>query len=70
LIRGFNIEIGSLIFVYLFLREYGIVIIIALITNVVVLGSIGYISLVLVFLMLLIRSCFPRVRYDSLMRFI
>jgi NADH:ubiquinone oxidoreductase subunit H len=70
LIRGFNIEIGRLIFVYLFLREYGIVIVIALITNIVVLGNIGFISLILVVLILLIRSCFPRIRYDSLMRFI
>jgi len=29
LIRGFNIEIGSLIFVYLFLREYGMLIILS-----------------------------------------
>jgi NADH:ubiquinone oxidoreductase subunit H len=70
LIRGFNIEIGRLMFVYLFLREYGIVIVMALITNIVVFGSIGLASLVLVVLILLIRRCFPRIRYDSLIRFI
>jgi len=69
LIRGFNIEMGSLIFVYLFLREYGIVIIISLITNVVLTGRVGLVGVFLVIIMLLLRSCFPRVRYDSLMSF-
>jgi len=67
LIRGFNIEIGSLIFVYLFLREYGIVIVIAAITIVVLYSKVQILeTLLLVSLILLIRSCFPRIRYDSL----
>jgi len=68
LIRGFNIEIGSLIFVYLFLREYGMVIVIALITRIVIINKMRVLRVVLVFILLLMRSCFPRVRYDSLMR--
>jgi len=39
LIRGFNIEIGRLIFVFLFLREYGIIILIALIGGILVWGD-------------------------------
>jgi len=66
LIRGFNIEIGSLIFVYLFLREYGIIVLIAVITEIIMSGKISLISLLLVVFLLFIRSCFPRVRYDSL----
>jgi NADH:ubiquinone oxidoreductase subunit H len=69
LISGFNIEIGSLIFVYLFLREYGIVIVMSIITTIVFMNGIGVLVFLFVFVMLLIRSCFPRVRYDSLMRF-
>lgn len=70
LIRGFNIEIGRLIFVYLFLREYGIVIIIRIVTDIVLSGTVGIITLLLVVVLLLMRRCFPRVRYDSLIRFI
>jgi len=70
LIRGFNIEIGSLIFVYLFLSEYGIVIIIAIITRIVITNKIGVVRVGLVLILLVIRRCFPRVRYDSLIRFI
>jgi len=66
LIRGFNIEIGRLIFVYLFLREYGMVIVIAAITDVVLTNRIGLFSMFIVIILLLIRSCFPRVRYDTL----
>jgi len=70
LIRGFNIEIGRLIFVYLFLREYGIVIVIAAITNILITRTVGVETLILVFAILLMRRCFPRVRYDSLISLI
>jgi NADH:ubiquinone oxidoreductase subunit H len=33
LIRGFNIEVGSLLFVYLFLTEYGIIILMSLVAS-------------------------------------
>jgi len=69
LIRGFNIEIGRLMFVYLFLREYGMVIVIARITSFIAVGDIS-LRLIVSFWILLIRRCFPRLRYDSLMRFI
>jgi len=56
LISGFNIEIGSLIFVYLFLREYGIVIVMSIITTIVFMNGIGVLVFLFVFVMLLIRS--------------
>lgn len=70
LIRGFNIEIGSLTFVFLFLREYGIIIVISLIGRISVLkGSPGFL-LMFVFMLLFVRRCFPRLRYDTIMIFI
>lgn len=70
LISGFNIEIGRVLFVYLFLREYGILIIIAIVTNIVLTNEIWVLSFIVISIILLMRSCFPRVRYDSLMRLI
>jgi NADH:ubiquinone oxidoreductase subunit H len=40
LIRGFNIEMGRLTFVYLFLREYGMLIILALIIGAALVSTI------------------------------
>jgi len=70
LIRGFNIEIPRLVFVYLFLREYGMVIILCLIAEIIAVNSISTITLGLVSLFLFLRRCFPRIRYDSLIRVI
>jgi NADH:ubiquinone oxidoreductase subunit H len=66
LIRGFNIEIGRLTFVFLFLREYGMIIIIALVASLAVKGFLSRESLLLVAILLFMRRCFPRVRYDVL----
>ena len=63
LIRGFNIEMGSLMFVYLFLREYGILISLSLLLC-FVLTSIIYISIIIIMFILFIRRCFPRIRWD------
>jgi NADH:ubiquinone oxidoreductase subunit H len=68
LIRGFNLEIGSLIFVFLFLREYGIIIVISLITSFIVWDNI-IISPFVAALIVFIRRCYPRVRYDSFIGF-
>lgn len=70
LIRGFNIEIGRLSFIYLFLREYGIIIVLRYITRVALFGKITIISLSCISLLLFLRSCFPRVRYDVIIRLI
>lgn len=67
LISGFNVEIGRLLFVYLFLAEYGMVIIIALLIRSLVLTKERWLSLVISLIILLARRCYPRVRYDILM---
>jgi NADH-ubiquinone oxidoreductase chain 1 len=69
LISGFNIELGRLPFVFLFLREYGIIIVIIIIITLPSFGSL-YFRLFFVSLLLFIRRCYPRVRYDVIIRFI
>lgn len=69
LIRGFNIELGRLPFVFLFLREYGMIIVIIIIITLPSFGSL-FIRLFFVSLLLFMRSCYPRVRYDIIIRFI
>jgi len=68
LIRGFNIEIRRLLFVILFLREYGVILVLALIGGRIQIRRL--LVLIFLFLVLLCRSCFPRVRYDALISFI
>jgi len=71
LIRGFNLEIGSTRFVYLFLREYGMILIRGLISSLIIFGKTETrLPILFVFLILWIRRCFPRFRYDVLIRFI
>jgi len=70
LIRGFNIEIGGLLFVYLFLSEYGILIFFRGLTMILLFNNFLVLGTTLIFFLLLIRSCFPRLRYDSLMTLI
>jgi len=41
LISGFNVEIGSSVFILIFLREYGILTILVIITNVILIGNIS-----------------------------
>lgn len=68
LIRGFNIEIGRLTFVYLFLREYGIIIVLRLITRVGLFGQTTTLRLLFTCCLLFVRRCFPRIRYDVIIR--
>lgn len=64
LIRGFNIEIGRLLFIYLFLSEYGIIMVIGLILALVINNGLGALGFIVARRILLVRSCYPRVRYD------
>lgn len=70
LIRGFNIEIRSLTFVFLFLREYGIIIVLRVIIRLVLARSPGLLGMLYVLIILFLRRCYPRVRYDIMMRMI
>jgi len=64
LIRGFNLELGALLFVFLFLREYGIVIIIRILLWYIIRNL--FLIIIFTLRILFIRRCYPRVRYDSL----
>lgn len=65
LISGFNIEIGSFPFVLLFLGEYGIIIVMRLISSMAVYGETSFFTRTWLFIIiLLLRRCFPRIRYD------
>ena len=69
LVRGFNVEYSRVGFVFLFLREYGILIIFRVLFSVLFLyfSLLGYF---LIFsLLIFIRRSYPRYRYDILIRF-
>nr|YP_008992260.1 NADH dehydrogenase subunit 1 [Bursaphelenchus xylophilus]ACV96740.1 NADH dehydrogenase subunit 1 [Bursaphelenchus xylophilus]AFC69030.1 NADH dehydrogenase subunit 1 [Bursaphelenchus xylophilus]AFC69042.1 NADH dehydrogenase subunit 1 [Bursaphelenchus xylophilus]AFC69054.1 NADH dehydrogenase subunit 1 [Bursaphelenchus xylophilus]BAV78622.1 NADH dehydrogenase subunit 1 [Bursaphelenchus xylophilus] len=67
LVSGFNTEHSSISFVFLFLGEYGVLIFFSVVASV----FFFYFNFLFVFfyftLLLLIRSAFPRFRYDMLM---
>jgi len=64
LIRGFNIEMRSILFVFIFLREYGMIIISSLLGRITISMTLLKFSIVLIVTFLIIRSCYPRIRYD------
>jgi NADH:ubiquinone oxidoreductase subunit H len=71
LIRGFNVEARSPPFIFIFLREYGMLLTLGLITPSLILGTPTlnpWLSGRVVGGALFMRRCFPRMRYDSLMR--
>jgi len=68
LIRGFNIEMRRLTFVFLFLREYGIIIVLRMIMRLVLAGSPTLLGILYVIIILFLRRCYPRVRYDVIIR--
>ena len=67
LISGFNVEFGGGLFVLVFLREYGMVLSFSFLSSCLFIGcrvvGAGGISL----LILMLRSTFPRFRYDLFM---
>lgn len=64
LVSGYNIEYMGVLFAYIFIAEYGILVIFSWITRVIFLGFYNF-WLVLLFLVL-VRSFIPRRRYDIL----
>lgn len=70
LIRGFNIEMRSLTFVFLFLREYGMIIVLRMIMRLVLIRGPTLFGMLYVVIILFLRRCYPRVRYDIIIRII
>nr|YP_009346446.1 NADH dehydrogenase subunit 1 [Xiphinema rivesi]AOT84256.1 NADH dehydrogenase subunit 1 [Xiphinema rivesi] len=67
LISGFNIEMSSVVFVLVFLSEYGILFSLSMLISIPFSEGLSVMAVLCASFMLFIRSCFPRVRYDSLM---
>nr|YP_010535479.1 NADH dehydrogenase subunit 1 [Ixodes angustus]UYB78170.1 NADH dehydrogenase subunit 1 [Ixodes angustus] len=70
LVSGFNIEYGSWNFAVLFIAEYGNIILISVITTNLFFGSMGFMMLnvlVVMIIFILIRGTLVRYRYDKLM---
>nr|WEF74995.1 NADH dehydrogenase subunit 1 [Amblyomma mixtum] len=70
LVSGFNIEYGSWLFAIIFMSEYGMIILVSVITNYMFFGFCymnNLISLFLMMMFIVIRSTYVRYRYDNLM---
>lgn len=66
LVRGYNTEFIRILFVLIFLSEYSSLLLMSIIF-LILWKSINFLNLIIVILILiLIRRCFPRVRYDHL----
>ena len=71
IVSGFNIEYGGGLFAFIFIAEYGIIILLRFLTTVLFLGGnfILFKTFLFCFLYVWIRCSFPRVRYDFLIIF-
>lgn len=69
LIRGFNIEFRSSPFALIFVGEYGIVVCFSWLTSVMFFGGSFFWARICLFMSLVVRSTFPRFRYDKLLAF-
>jgi len=68
LVSGFNTEYGRLLFTFLFLGEYGRILALRSISSLI--WNHWHIDVILWFtIWIWLRTCFPRVRYDKIMRF-
>lgn len=71
LVRGFNVEFRSVEFAFLFIGEYGIIIILRIIFRLIIFPvQPGLISLLIITSILFIRYTLPRIRYDYLIQLI
>lgn len=68
IVSGFNIEYGGGLFALIFIREYGIIILLRFITALVFIGGEGLLikTFIICSLFVWVRRSFPRVRYDKL----
>ena len=69
LVRGFNVEYARVGFVFLFLREYGMLILFRVLFSVLFLYFSLYGYFFIFSLLIFIRSSYPRYRYDILISF-
>nr|AOW68758.1 NADH dehydrogenase subunit 1 [Plectus aquatilis] len=70
LVSGFNVEYSSSGFVMLFLAEYGSIIMLSYLTSVLFFFCSSFFTGLIFFSVILIRSVYPRFRYDKLMGFV
>jgi len=70
LVSGFNVEYGGGVFSLVFICEYGMIIFLCFLRICFFLGGVGFLLkfLIFCFLFVWVRCCFPRYRYDYLMR--
>jgi NADH-ubiquinone oxidoreductase chain 1 len=69
LVRGFNVEYRSSGFVMLFLAEYGSILMLSYLTSVLFFCRRVFTGIIF-FSVILIRSVYPRFRYDKLIGFV
>lgn len=70
LVSGFNLEYGSVGFAFIFMAEYGVIILIACLVIVLFFGGlimVGVLGWVIVRTWIWVRGSYPRFRYDKLM---
>nr|WDY17717.1 NADH dehydrogenase subunit 1 [Polydesmus sp. GZCS-2019] len=70
LVSGFNVEYGSFGFAYIFMAEYGVIILMSYLVVVLFMGGLVFAVLggwVIVSLWIWVRGAYPRFRYDKLM---
>lgn len=70
LVRGYNVEYGSIMFTVIFLREYMALLIISILMSMILfinLGTYWFILFIFVNLIVLIRTSYPRFRFDFIM---
>ena len=64
LVRGYNTEYSSVYFTFIFLAEYIVIFFFVLFMRIIVKLSL---SIFFIYIVIIIRSCYPRIRYDLLM---
>lgn len=67
LVSGFNIEYGRVGFVLFFLKEYGRLIFFSIVMSTLFFRGSFFVTTLIFVLVVLIRSSYPRVRFDKLM---
>nr|YP_009110045.1 NADH dehydrogenase subunit 1 [Trichinella murrelli]AFK93093.1 NADH dehydrogenase subunit 1 [Trichinella murrelli]AIW56982.1 NADH dehydrogenase subunit 1 [Trichinella murrelli] len=68
LVSGFNIEFSSVEFAFLFMAEYGMIILLSILFSILLLPWCSpLLTLLLISSIIMSRSTFPRIRYDTLM---